>query len=603
VSCGGFAAEQFPFLGARGLKNRRTSADGLHHAAQRFVTRLRSPYRASRVILLSHNVRGFVRISLQGAPQFGGGGPMAIRMRSHAAFTRRALLKTAAISAAIPAIGTIARPSLSWASDRPQITHGVQSGDVSADTGVVWARADRPSRMLVEVATSGSFRNLKNAVFVDALPQSDFTAKVLVEDLPADQDIFYRISFQDLSSAVFGEPQIGRFRTPPNQRRSISFLWSGDTMGQGWGIDQARGGMRTYAIMRRNRPDFFIHCGDNIYADCPIAAEKRLPDGNVWRSLVTEEKSKPAETLAEYRGNYKYNLLDDNLRAFNAEVPTFALWDNHEVMETWWPGQPLPHKPAGERNTLAFAARARRAFHEFIPIRETMTEPGRVYRKIQYGPLLDVFMLDMRSYRGPDGPHTDRVYGPENYLLGPTQISWLKRELVRSQATWKVIAADTPIGGVVNATGIEHADGPRGRGLEIANLLSFIKYAGVRNTLRLTADLHYTAAHYYDPNRAVFQDFEPFWEFVSGPIHAGTWTPAPMERTFGPQVVFCKASTKEQGDNLAPCYGLQFFGHVAIDGATEVLTVILKDVEDRSLWSITLDPASTTMSRMSMLRL
>jgi alkaline phosphatase D len=76
-----------------------------------------------------------------------------------------------------------------------------------------------------------------------------------------------------------------------------------------------------------------------------------------------------------------------------------------------------------------------------------------------------------------------------------------------------------------------------------------------------------------------------------------------MERTFGPQVVFCKASTKEQGANLAPCYGLQFFGHVAIDGATEVLTVILKDVEDRSLWSITLDPASTTMSRMSMLRL
>ncbi len=170
------------------------------------------------------------------------------------------------------------------------------------------------------------------------------------------------------------------------------------------------------------------------------------------------------------------------------------------------------------------------------------------------------------------------------------------------QATWKVIAADTPIGYVVNTTGIEHAGGPRGRGLEIADLLSFIKYAGVRNTLWVTADLHYTAAHYYDPNRAVFQDFEPFWEFVSGPIHAGTWTPVPMEHTFGPQVVFHKASTMEQGDNLAPCYGLQFFGHVAIGGATEALTVTLKDVEDRSLWSITLDPASTAASRMTMMR-
>ena len=211
----------------------------------------------------------------------------------------------------------------------------MQSGDVSADSGVVWARGDRPSRMLVEVATTDSFRDIKSTLFVDALPESDFTAKALIEDLPPGQDIFYRLSFQDLSSAVFGEAQVGRFRTPSTERRSLSFVWSGDTMGQGWGIDVARGGMRTYATMRDNAPDFFIHCGDNIYADCPIAAQKQVPGGGVWRSIVTEEKSKPAETLADYRGNYKYNLLDDNLRAFNAAVPTLALWDNHEVMETF----------------------------------------------------------------------------------------------------------------------------------------------------------------------------------------------------------------------------------------------------------------------------
>jgi alkaline phosphatase D len=98
----------------------------------------------------------------------------------------------------------------------------------------------------------------------------------------------------------------------------------------------------------------------------------------------------------------------------------------------------------------------------------------------------------------------------------------------------------------------------------------------------------------------VFADFEPFWEFVSGPLHAGTWTPEPMERTFGPQVMFQKASSKEQGDNLAPCYGLQFFGHVAIDGATETLTVTLKDVADRALWSITLEPAPPAPVRVTM---
>ena len=108
------------------------------------------------------------------------------------------------------------------------------------------------------------------------------------------------------------------------------------------------------------------------------------------------------------------------------------------------------------------------------------------------------------------------------HILGPTQATWLKRELMRSQATWKVIAADLPIG-VVSGDAVAQGDGPAcGREIEIADVLVFIKHAGIRNTVWLTADMHYTAANYYDPNRAVFQDFEPFWEFISGPIHAGT---------------------------------------------------------------------------------
>jgi alkaline phosphatase D len=512
--------------------------------------------------------------------------------------TRRGLLRAASATAAFAGAGAIARPALSFAAERPSITHGIQSGDVAGNSGVIWARADRPSRMLVEWATTDSFRDVLDSVFVDALPETDFTAKALLEELPPGQDIFYRIGFQDLSTARFGAPQIGSFRSPPNDRRSISFLWSGDTMGQGWGIDTARGGMKSYATMLANRPDFFIYCGDNIYADCPIPAEQKLPDGTLWRNIVTEEKSKPAETLADYRGNYKYNLLDDNLRAFNAAVPTLALWDNHEVMESWWPGEPLPDKPPGENNTLAFAARARRAFHEYLPIRDTMAEPGRVYRKISYGPLLDIFVLDMRSYRGPNASPSDRVYGPDDYLLGPAQIAWLKRELTRSRATWKIIAADSPIGYVIDS-GVDAA-GAHGRGLEVADLLSFIKRADIRNIAWITADLHYTAAHYYDPGHASFQDFLPFWEFVSGPLHAGTWTPVVLDRTFGPQVVFHKAPTPAQGDNLAPCYGLQFFGRMAIDGATGSLTVTLKDMADQDLWSIKLDPAPPLPAQMTM---
>jgi alkaline phosphatase D len=527
-------------------------------------------------------------------------------MRLDRSLTRRRLLATSAAATGLSLIDGIARPYLSRAQDRPLLTHGIQAGDVSIDSGVVWARADRPSRMLVEVATSDSFKDLHSSVFVDALPETDFTAKALIENLPAGQDIFYRVKFQDLAApTILGDSAIGRFRTAPGTRRSISFTWSGDTAGQGWGIDESRGGMRGYATMLRNRPDFFLHNGDNIYADGPIAAEVKLPNGEIWKNIVTEDKSKPAETLAEFRGNYKYNLLDKNVRAFNAEVPIFTQWDDHEVSNNWWPGEPLTRaehqrKKYVEKNALLLAARASRAFHEYMPLRETPAEPGRVYRKISYGPLLDIFMLDMRSYRGPNAEGLDESYGPASYFLGPTQIAWLKRELMNSRATWKVIAADMPIGLVVVYDGdrkwgveaVAQGDGPaRGREIEIADLLSFIKRANVRNTVWLTADVHYTAAHYYDPNKAQFQDFAPFWEFVSGPIHAGTFGPNDLDNTFGPQLMYIKAPSKEQGQNLPPTAGMQFFGHVAIDGSSEVMTVTLKDVEDRALWSTKLDPA------------
>jgi alkaline phosphatase D len=219
--------------------------------------------------------------------------------------SRRGFLKAASASALATTASGVARPAISYANQRAPVTHGIQSGDVSLDSGVVWGRTDRPARMLVEVSTTERFESVQHGVFIDALPETDFTAKAFIEGLSAGQDIFYRISFQDLySPTIVGEPRVGRFRTAPSERRSISFLWSGDTAGTGWGIDESRGGMRTYATMLESRPDFFIHCGDTIYADCPLDREWKLPNGDVWRNLVTEEKSKVAETLADFRGNY-----------------------------------------------------------------------------------------------------------------------------------------------------------------------------------------------------------------------------------------------------------------------------------------------------------
>jgi alkaline phosphatase D len=511
---------------------------------------------------------------------------MAIAIRGRAGLTRRQLLVRSASSVALAGLGTLARPYLSRAADRPQIAGGIQSGDVSADSAVIWARADRAARMRVECSTVESFDSIFHTASLDALPDRDFTAKLLLEGLPSGQDIFYRVRFEDLAgSGLAGETQTGHLRTAPGAQRSVSFVWSGDTTGQGWGIDSSRGGMRTYRTMLDNRPDFFIHSGDHIYADCPVEAALRLPNGEVWRNVVTEEKSVVAHTLEQFRGNYKYNLLDENFRAFHAQVPMLAQWDDHEVTNDWSPAGTADETGYAEDGSSLLVARARRAFHEFMPMRAMPERDGRVYRKVSYGPLLDVFLIDMRSYRDSTG--NNREDQGDACILGAAQLAWLKRELVASDATWKVIAADMPIG-VVSEDAIALGDGPpERREHEIANLLSFMKRAGVRNTVWLTADMHYTAAHRYDPNRAVFQDFDAFWEFISGPLHAGTWAPGPLDNTFGPNVMFQKGC---EGENLAPCFGLQFFGRVDIDGKTSVMTVTLKDVDNKDLWSVDIEP-------------
>jgi alkaline phosphatase D len=508
--------------------------------------------------------------------------------------SRRRFLSTAAASG----IGLFATPHLSRAADRPLVTHGVQSGDIGADGGVVWARADRPSQMLVDVATTESFKDARSLPPINALPESDFTAKRLVEDLPGGQDIFYRIRFRDLAhTSVESEPVVGRFRTAPSDTRDVSFVWGGDVAGQGWGINPDDGGMRTFKAMLQHKPDFLVHSGDTIYADGVIASEVKLPDGKVWKNITIPEKAKVAETLDEYRAAHKYNFLDDNVRAFNAEVPIFVQWDDHEVMNNWSPSKDIP-AAYKERSIEVLAARAAQAFHEMYPLRESIVEPGRVYRKLSYGPHLDVFMLDERSYRGGNGPNQQTTYGPDAYFIGPEQIQWLKRALLNSRATWKVIASDMPLSLIVwddaaNKKGSEafaQGDGPpRGRELEIAEILRFIKTAPIHNTVWLTADVHYAAAHYYNPDKAQFQDFDPFWEFVSGPLHAGTFGPNELDNTFGPEVKFVKAPGDDK-QNLPPSAGMQFFGHVRIDGATRQMTVTLRDNSDAALWSTTLDP-------------
>ena len=166
---------------------------------------------------------------------------------------------------------------------------------------------------------------------------------------------------------------------------------------------------------------------------------------------------------------------------------------------------------------------------------------------------------------------------------------------------WKVVAADMPLGlnigdgttaeGLPRWEAIANGDpgSPKGRELEFVDLLGFLKRRRVRNVVWLTADVHYCAAHYYNPANAAFRNFDGFWEFVAGPLNAGTFGPNALDGTFGPQVVFVKAPPPGQS-NLSPLSGFQFFGEVNIDAQSRDLTVDLRDLNGVSVFSKTLQP-------------
>jgi alkaline phosphatase D len=128
---------------------------------------------------------------------------------------------------------------------------------------------------------------------------------------------------------------------------------------------------------------------------------------------------------------------------------------------------------------------------------------------------------------------------------------------------------------------------PLGRELEIAHLLRFLRDQRIRNVVFVTGDVHYCAAHRYDPSRASFTEFHPFWEFVAGPAHAGTYGPAELDRTFGPEVKFIGIPPGMK-PNRPPSDGLQFFGTLHASAKTRALTVTLRNSDGRELYKLEL---------------
>jgi alkaline phosphatase D len=477
------------------------------------------------------------------------------------------------------------------------LTHGARSGEVTTDSAVLWARSSGPGLMSVRLRSNGRLLRTVRTGWVDE--RTDLTTRLQLVGLTPGRRYDATITFED-DLGVTGQTERVSFTTAPLHAAAQSLVWSGDTCGQGFGINDDLGGLTTYAAIRRTHPDLFVHCGDTIYADLEIPPSVTEDNGHVWHNTVSDGVEKVAETLDEFRGRHRYAMQDTNVRALYADVPAVVQWDDHETCNNWYPGKVIEDNRYTERRCDVLAARGRRAWQEYqpVPISTLIDSQGdgfasaRIYRRVPRGQHLDLFVLDMRSYRGSN----DTFHVPPQGILGPEQARWLTESVIASRATWKVISADLPLS--IPSTRADDLDGPSngddgppmGREPELAGILTAWQRAGVRNVVFITADVHYTAAHHYSPDRAAYHDFDPFWEFVSGPLAAETFPckDALLDQTFGPQVVFSKGN--ESNRRESPRDGNQFFGHLRID-ADGALTVTLHEASGAALWSRTLDPA------------
>ena len=248
---------------------------------------------------------------------------------------RRTLLKGAAAASLAAAVPAVTPAAASAAPARPAPTRlgaarltlpsGLQTGDVTMDSAVLWSRASGEGRLHAvlhaldhegrRLTSSSKGRGRYGEPIVLRGPwateRTDFTARISATDLPSDTQYEVELFFED-ENGKRGEVGIGRFGTAPGHRSdgAQSFVWTADTAGQGYGINPDVGGMFGYEAMRAVEPDFFLHAGDTIYADGPIEETLEEPDGTIWRNLVTDEVAKVAETLREFRGRHSYNLRD-----------------------------------------------------------------------------------------------------------------------------------------------------------------------------------------------------------------------------------------------------------------------------------------------------
>ncbi|MEV4441357.1 alkaline phosphatase D family protein [Streptomyces sp. NPDC049577] len=424
----------------------------------------------------------------------------------HAHISRRTAAKAVAATttAALLPLG-LASAAFADSDPRPAFLHGVASGDPLPDGILLWTRvtptpdavpgSGRGQAVEVgwEVAEDEGFTRVVARGTVTATAASDHTVKADVRGLRPATGYFFRFSAGDVRSPV------ARTRTAPAADAAGPGLRFGVVSCANW----ESGFFSAYRHLAGRRDlDAVLHLGDYIY---------EYKSGEYPAAKYVVRSHEPAHeiiTLADYRVRHGHYKTDPDLQAVHHAHPTVAIWDDHEFANDAWSGGAENHTPGAEGDWSARMAAAKQAYFEWMPVRPSIE--GTTYRRLRFGRLADLHLMDLRSFRSQQAKvGSGAVDAPDRTITGRAQLDWVKAGLASSDTTWRLVGNSVMISPVafgalpahllepvaellgLPAGGIAiNTDQWDGYTHDRRELLAHLTDRGIRNTVFLTGDIH-----------------------------------------------------------------------------------------------------------------
>jgi alkaline phosphatase D len=418
---------------------------------------------------------------------------------------RRTLLRAAGLTtgATLATIAAAGPAGSAAAAASPAFRHGVASGDPLPGCILLWTRvtpteeaqpgsgAGPEVEVTWQVAADPDFAGVVRAGVVTTGPQRDHTVKVEVDGLAPGTTYWYRFGLGE------GWSTTGRTMTAPAPDAAIDRVRMGVVSCANW----EAGYFAAYRhLAARGDLNLVLHLGDYLYE---YGTGEFDAGGTVVRPV------RPAHevlTLADYRIRHALYKSDPDLQALHASVPWVITWDDHEVANDQWSGGAENHTPVTEGAFADRLAAARRAYAEWMPVR--LGAGGAIYRRVRFGRLAELSMLDLRTYRSVQASGT-AVDDPARTITGDDQMSWLKSGLVSSTAKWKLVGNPVMISRLDLGTLPAWLLGPLGKllgipenGFAVNNdqwdgynadrdeLVDHLRAAGTEDVVFLTGDIH-----------------------------------------------------------------------------------------------------------------